>query len=82
MASDEDSLAKAVRRKAALNDLCGTSFLSKSFLQFSTPLVTSSLRSVGVKLGSNEKEISVSANALRHLEFDRLRVLHWCRLGL
>ena len=44
-------------------------FPSKSFLQLDTP----SLASVGVKLGRSE-EVSVSANALRHLEFDRLRV--------
>ena len=31
---------------------------------------------VGVRLGRNEEEVSVSANALRQLEFDRLTVSH------
>ena len=29
---------------------------------------------MGVSLGNNENDISVSANALRHLEYDRLKV--------
>ena len=63
-----------MRRKVAQNDICGTSFPCQSFLQFTTPQLSSSLLLVCVKLGSNEKEILVSANALRRLEFDRLRV--------
>ena len=75
-ATDEDSLSKAMRRKAEQNDFTfhGMPMSSKSFLQFNTPRLSSNLLKVGVKLGSNENEISVSANALRHLEFDRLRV--------
>ena len=49
-------------------------FLPSLFLQFDTPCLQSRLVSVGVSLGRNEEEVSVSANALRHLEFDRLRV--------
>ena len=70
------SMARAMKRKAALNDTAvqGTKFPSKSFLQLDTPCLESRLVSVGVSLGRNVEEVSVSANALRHLEFDRLTV--------
>jgi hypothetical protein len=67
-----------MRRKAERNlDYSGTisPSKSKSFLSFSTPIISSKLGSVGVKLGNNEKEISVSANALRRMEVDRLTVI-------
>jgi hypothetical protein len=76
--TDEDSLQKAMRRKAERNlDYSGTisPSKSKSFLSFSTPIISSKLGSVGVKLGNNEKEISVSSNALRRMEVDRLTVI-------
>jgi len=43
-------------------------------LSFSTPHISAKLNSVGVSLGSSEKEIVVSTKALRHMEFDRLKV--------
>ena len=46
---------------------------SKSFLSLSTPQLSSSLFNVGVSMGRNEKEILVSANALRHMEIDRAK---------
>ena len=49
-------------------------FPSKSFLQLDTPCLAPRLVSVGVNLGRDEEEVSVSANALCHLEIDRLRV--------
>jgi hypothetical protein len=67
-----------MRRKAERNlDYSGTisPSKSKSFLSFSTPIISSKLGSVGVKLGNNEKEISVSSNALRWMEVDRLTVI-------
>ena len=73
-ASDEDSLAKAMRRKASSNlDGEGISSCKKSFLSFSTPSITAKLDSVGVSLGSSEREVFVSSKALKHMEFDRLK---------
>jgi hypothetical protein len=74
-ATDEDTLKKAMRRKAIQNlDGAGTSPLARSYLNFSTPDVSSKLSSVGVKLGNNLAEINLSTNVLRHMEFDRLKV--------
>jgi hypothetical protein len=74
-ATDEDTLKKAMRRKAIQNlDGAGTSPLARSYLNFSTPDVYSKLSSVGVKLGNNLAEINLSTNVLRHMEFDRLKV--------
>jgi hypothetical protein len=75
-ATDEDSLKKAMRRKAALN-LDSHSMLksSKSFLSFSSPSINSKLNSVGISLGSNANQINVSTRVLRHMEFDRLTVI-------
>jgi ribosomal protein L28 len=68
-------MAKAMRRKAASNlDPPGISSSSKSFLSFNTPRIAANLHSVGVSLGKNDKEVSVSTNALRHMEYDRLKV--------
>jgi hypothetical protein len=75
---DEDSLVKAMRHKAAHNlDSSGTSApsRSKSFLSFTSTLLSSKLNSVGVKLGNNDNEIFVSTNVLRGMEFDRLTVI-------
>ena len=73
--TDEDSLANAMWHKAAQNlDNQGTSSSLKSFLSFSNTSIISKLNNVGVSLGNNENDISVSTNALRHLEYDRLKV--------
>jgi hypothetical protein len=77
-ASDEDSLQRAMRRKAELNlDYSGiiSPSKSKSFLSFSTPMISSKLARVGINIGSNDKEISFSSNALRRMEVDRLKVI-------
>jgi uncharacterized membrane protein YgcG len=58
-ASDEDSLQRAMRRKAELNlDYSGiiSPSKSKSFLSFSTPMISSKLASVGINIDSNDKE--------------------------
>jgi hypothetical protein len=76
--TDEDTLSKAMRRKAAQNlDPAGITPSSKdvSFLAFSQHRIKSQLNSVGVSLGSNNYDISVSTKALRHMEFDRLKVI-------
>jgi esterase/lipase superfamily enzyme len=71
-------MQKAMRRKAELN-LNYTSIIipskSKSFLSFSTPMISSKLSSVGVKIGSNEREISIFSNALRQIEVDHLTII-------
>ena len=75
-AMDEDSLKKAMRRKAACNlDSLGTDVKSKSFLSFSPISIQSKLNSVGFNLGSNKAQVEVSTNVLRHMEFDRLTVI-------
>jgi hypothetical protein len=75
-ATDEDSLKKAMHRKAALNlDSHGMLKSSKSFLSFSSSSINSKLNSVGISLGSNANQINVSTRVLRHMEFDRLTVI-------
>ena len=74
--TDEDALAKAMRRKASmLGDGAGTVNSSKSFLAFSNSSISAKLSNVGVSLGNCDKKIAVSTKALRHLEFDRLTVV-------
>jgi hypothetical protein len=64
-----------MRRKAELNlDTAGKNTSSKSFLSLSDNVISSKLARLGVSLGSNKDSIMVSANALRHMEFDRLKV--------
>jgi hypothetical protein len=66
-----------MHRKAELNlNYSGmvTPSKAKSFLSFSTPDIYSKLGSVGVNIGSSEKEIIVSSNVLRRMEVDRLTV--------
>jgi hypothetical protein len=73
-ATDEDSLSKAMRRKAASNlDSSGNISSSKSFLAFSTPQISAKLNNVGVSLGNSFDSIHVSTNALKHMEYDRLK---------
>jgi hypothetical protein len=55
-------------------DGVGTSGLSKSYISFSTPVVSSKLNSIGIKLGKNLNEINFSSNVLRHMEFDCITV--------
>jgi hypothetical protein len=77
-ATDEDSMQQAMRRKAELNlEYSGiiSPSKSKSFLSFSTPMISSKLASVGVNIGSNDREFSFSSNALRRMEVDRLTVI-------
>ena len=74
--TDEDSMKKAMRRKAAHNlEMSGNNLSSKSFLSFSSPSISSKLNCVGVRLGSNKNQIDISTNVLRHMEFDRLTVI-------
>ena len=74
--TDEDSLQRAMRRKAVHNlDSLGTELKSKSFLSFSPTSIQSKLGSVGLKLGSNKSQVEVSTNVLRHMEYDRLTVI-------
>ena len=75
-ATDEDSLKKAMRRKAVRNlDYLGTDISSKSFLFFSSNSIHSKLSSVGFNLGSCKEQVDVSTNVFRHMEFDRLTVI-------
>jgi hypothetical protein len=77
-ATDEDSMQRAMHRKVELNldysDIISPS-KSKFFLSFSMPMISSKLNSVGVNIGSNDREISFSSNALRRMEVDRLTVI-------
>ena len=67
--TDEDSIAKAMRRKALLNGQLtpGMSSKPKSFLSLSTHQLSTRLHKVGVTMGRDEKEVVVSANALKHV---------------
>jgi hypothetical protein len=75
MATDEDTMQKAMRRKATKNlNFSGMDPSSSSFVALPTQVLSSKLNSVGISLGKNDLEINVSANVLRHMEFDRLTV--------
>jgi hypothetical protein len=64
-----------MRRKATTNlDFSGINKSSKSFLTFPTPLINANLNNVGVSLGNSVSAISVSANALKRMEFDRFKI--------
>ena len=52
-----------------------SSHKSKSFLLFSSHVISSKHNSLGVSLGSSEKEISVSTRVFKHMEFNRLMVI-------
>ena len=76
VSTDEDSLVKAMRRKAEYNiEPYGMDCASKSFLSFSQSDISSKLSKVGVNLGRDTNQIAVSTRALRHMEFDRLTVI-------
>ena len=51
----------------------GTSNKS-SFLSFDNAHITSNLHNIGFKLGTNANELVVSANVLKHVEIDKLKV--------
>jgi hypothetical protein len=75
--TDEDSLLRAMRRKAEINldySCMITPSKAKSFLSFSMLDISTKLSNVGIKLGINEKDILVSSNVLRRMEVDRLTV--------
>jgi hypothetical protein len=73
--TDEDMMQKAMRRKAEKNlDIAGNK-KSASFIKFSDSQISSNLNSVGISLGSHSRDIAVSANVLRHLEYERLTVI-------
>jgi hypothetical protein len=73
--TDEDTMMKAMRRKAAMNlDYSGMTSKPSSFISLSTPILSSKLNVVGIKLGKNVNEVTLSANVLRHMEYDRLMV--------
>jgi hypothetical protein len=75
MATDEDTMQKAMRRKAAKNlDFSGMNSSSSSFVSLPTNVISSKLNSVGISLGKNDYEVNVSANVLKHMEYDRLTV--------
>ena len=70
--TDEDSMMKAMRRKAELNlDNAGMNKTPKSFLAFSDSSISAKLNSIGFSLGKNAAAVTVSTNALRNLEYDR-----------
>jgi hypothetical protein len=63
VATDEDTLKKAMRRKSEKNlDYGGMKSQSSSFISLSTPVISSKLNVVGIQLGKNDAEVSVSAN--------------------
>ena len=62
-----------LRASRNLNFSQGTT-TSKSFLSFSNSQVNSNLESLGLSLGRNAKERSVSASVLKNVESDRYRV--------
>jgi hypothetical protein len=68
-------MQNALRRKATINlDYSGMTSHSSSFILSSTPILSSKLNAVGIKLGKNVNEVNVSANVLRHMEYDHLTV--------
>jgi hypothetical protein len=68
-------MQKAMCRKAAKNlDFSGMNSSSSSFISLPTNVISSKLNSVGISLGKNDYEINVSANVLKHMEYDRLTV--------
>jgi hypothetical protein len=75
MATNEDTMQKAMRRKPAKNlNFNGMDPSPSSFIAFPTQVLSSKLNLVGISLGKNDSEINVSPNVLRHMEFDHLKV--------
>jgi hypothetical protein len=68
-------MLKAMKRKAAMNlDFSGMCSKSYFFISLSTPIMSSKLNSVGIRLGKNVDEVCLSMNVLRRMEYDRLTV--------
>ena len=65
-----------MRRKAELfsTPIPSKSLNQGSFLSFSPSSISVKLSSLGVSLGKNEKEVVLSANVLKHVEYDRRKV--------
>jgi hypothetical protein len=64
-----------MQRKAAMNlDFSGMRSKSSSFVSLPTPVISSKLNVVGIRLGKNANEVCLSVNVLRHMEYDRLMV--------
>jgi hypothetical protein len=62
-------------RKAEVNlDYAGINKSSKSFLTFTTPLIAANLNNVGLSFDKSVSAISVFANALSRMEFDRIKL--------
>jgi hypothetical protein len=75
VATDEDAMTKAMRRKADMNlDCNGMTSKPSSFISLSTPVLSSKLNAIGIKLRKNIDEVTLSANVLSHMEYDCLRV--------
>jgi hypothetical protein len=55
-------------------DFSGMRSKSSSFVSLSTPVISSKLNAVGIRLGKNANEVCLSANVLRHMEYDGLTV--------
>jgi hypothetical protein len=64
-----------MRHKAEKNLDVASNKKSASFIKFSDSHISSNLNSVGISLGSQSRHIAVSANVLRHLEYERLTVI-------
>lgn len=73
--SDEDSMTNVMRRQVAHNlDSAAGISPSKSFLSFSSSRISSNLNHLGVTMGKHVEEVGVLARALKHVEFDRLKI--------
>jgi hypothetical protein len=56
--TDEDTMQKAMQRKAAMNlEFSGMRSKSSSFVSLSTPVISSKLNVVGIRLGKNANEV-------------------------
>jgi hypothetical protein len=63
IATDEDTMQKAMCCKATINiDYSGIASKTSSFVSLSTPILSSKLNAISIKLGKNSSEINVSAN--------------------
>jgi hypothetical protein len=75
-ATDEDSLKKAMHRKAAYNlDTCVMKQSSKFLLSLSSQSIKANLNNVGISMSNNRNDIDVSTRVLKLMEFDRLTVI-------
>jgi hypothetical protein len=68
-------MQKAMRHKAEKNLDIASNKKSASFIKFSDSQISSNLNSVGISLDSHSRDIAVSANVLRHLEYEHLTII-------